>query len=52
MSFIFSLKRKNLPFSLINNNNFALPESVIKKDCIMWPEINALSLSNLLKEVS
>jgi len=51
MSFIFSLKRKNLPFLLINNNNFSLPESIVKKDHKMWPERNDLSLSNLLKEV-
>jgi len=51
MSFIFSPKRKNLPFLLINNYNLSLPENIVKPDCMMWADNNTLSRSNPLKEV-
>jgi hypothetical protein len=51
MSFIFAPKRKDLPFLIINKNNFSLPDVIVRTSHMMWPENNALSLSNLLKEV-
>ena len=50
MSFICSPESKNLPFLLINNNNFSQSESIVKIDHKMWLKNNDLSLSNLLKE--
>ena len=51
MLFIFSLKRKNLPFLVINKNNLSLPDSIVRTDNKVCPDNNALSVPNLLKEV-
>ena len=51
MLLIFSLRRINLPFSLVNQNRFSMPYSIELTDHIMWLENNALSLLNLVKEV-
>ena len=51
MLFIFSLKRKNLPFLVINKNNLSLPDSIVRTDYMVCPDNNALSVPNLLKEV-
>jgi len=51
MSLIFSLKRKNLPFLVINKNNLSLSDSIVRTDHMMCPDNNAFSVPNLLKEV-